>query len=111
MDKEQKLRSMHTGNEAYCLICEIYASPPGSVMRTVDRSAELCNVYIKSIEGYTPFDWCHLIENATELKLVDTCFTYLVEILNTQAKRLVLYSRDGKFYTDHIWTKPWEYVK
>ena len=96
--------------QPYCLICEIFASPPHPLRRYVEGSREYRNVYLEWFEKYTPFDWCKVIEEASELRLVDTCYTHIIETLDLKAKSMKLYSRDGKFYTDHLWSKKWEYV-
>ena len=110
-EKELELFNKMVTQKPYCLICEIFASPPGVLKRSVPPS-DYHNVYISQIEEYTPFDWCKLLEEADEVRLVDTCFTYLVEILNMKTQKMSLYSRDLKdFYTNYIWKKSWTYIK
>jgi len=80
------------------------------VVRTDIYSKDLFEVRTKIIGTFTPFDWCKIIEDAEELRLVDTCFTHIVELLSVKAKKRILYSRDGNFYTKSLWKKSWEYV-
>ena len=108
-EKEEILYSLSVKKEPYCLICDIFASPPNLIIRQGIKSV-LPEIKIRMLDGYTPFDWCKIIENAGELRFVDTCFTHIVEKLDIKADKIVLYSRDGRFYTKHLWKKPWEYV-
>jgi hypothetical protein len=110
-EKEDELYKQLVVQKPYCLVCDTFASPPGAISRLIPIDPDILNISITTLPGYTPFDWCRIIEEAEELRLVDTCFTYFVEKLDVQAKKMSLYSRDGKaFYTNHIWTKPWEYI-
>ena len=109
-EKEEILYSMMVKENPYCLICDTYASPPSMVVRTDIYSKDLFEVRTKIIGTFTPFDWCKIIEDAEELRLVDTCFTHIVELLSVKAKKRILYSRDGNFYTKSLWKKSWEYV-
>lgn len=110
LDREKALFDKVTHGKPYCLICEIFASPPHPLRRFIEKSSEFENVYLEWFEGFVPFDWCKVIEEASELRMVDTCYTHIIETLNLNARSIKLYSRDGKFYTDHLWSKPWEYV-
>lgn len=97
--------------EDFCLICDQFASPPHFYHRIIPPNGNLKNLTINPIDGITPLDWLYLIEQASELRFVDTCFTFLAEAFDLRAKSLNLYSRDGHFYTDHIWKKNWDYIR
>jgi hypothetical protein len=109
--KENDLYNRVVIKAPYCLVCDTFASPPGTIKRPIPPHPTLFNVNLDFIDGFTPFDWCKIIENAKELHLVDTCFIYLAEKINLKAKEMYLYSREGIFYTDHLWKKPWKYIK
>lgn len=51
------------------------------------------NVDFKIIEGYSMFDWCAVIENATNIYTVSTSSLYLFELLDMQAESIHLYLR------------------
>ena len=58
----------------------------------------LKNIEVKKIEGYTLFDWCKVIEQATTIHTIHTSINFIIEKLNTKAEEsneLHLYSRDG----------------
>jgi hypothetical protein len=50
------------------------------------------------INGYTLFDWCKVLENATEIHTVDTSINYVIETLNLKSNNLCIYPR----HPDHI---------
>lgn len=50
-------------------------------------------VDIKEIDGFSVFDWCMVLERAEEFQLMETCFCYLIEVLETRAKKYMLYHR------------------
>jgi len=110
-EKEDFLYDNLTQNQPYILVCNNFASPPGMLMRDIPIETSLKVVFLNYSNRFTPFDWSKIIENAAELHLVDTCFTYIAEKLTLKANKLALYSRDGHFYTDHLWKKPWSYIK
>lgn len=118
-DKENKLYHDVLGlddDSKYVLINDTFASPPAVQKREIPEGFAYPVVKIKMIDGYTPFDWCKVLENAQEIHTVDTCFTFLIEKLNTKAKRLYLYSRNHKGtpsydQTSFLWKKDWSYNK
>lgn len=113
-EREQKLWN-HLGllrDEQYIFINRAYASPPG-VLRvgTVNPEPKLKIVEMQLIDGFNLFDWCSVIENATEIHTVETSVCYLIEKMNT-TKKLFMYARGKKpdwFYIDGIFQKPWMY--
>lgn len=97
----------------YALVCKSFASPPETLIAPIEIKTELPIIEISPVDGFTPFDWCLLIENATELHLVDTCFTYLCELVNLKARRMCLYPRLGyeaKIRTKELWSVKWEFM-
>jgi hypothetical protein len=103
-------------NEEYTLISTSYGSPPNTKTAHVEIPRENTrSVFIETKKGFTVFDWCKVIEHASSIHLVDTCFTYICETLDMQAKDLTLYSRATKPHppsysqTKFIWRKPWQY--
>jgi hypothetical protein len=59
----------------------------------IPESPDLVNVYMKSIPGFSLFDWSLVIEKATEIHTVGTSINYIIELLDIQAKEVVLYKR------------------
>jgi hypothetical protein len=50
-------------------------------------------IEIKQIDGFSVFDWCKVLEKAAEFYIMETCFCYLIEILNTKEKKYSLFHR------------------
>jgi len=101
-------------NERYALVCHTYGTPPQTFRAEFEPQTALRIVEIVPVKKYTPFDWGLLIANATEIYFVDTCFTYLAELLSLQAKKLCLYPRSqhhDKITTKGLWKKPWQYME
>jgi hypothetical protein len=102
----------------YNLICKKFASPPDVRDIDIPIMNDLPTIEIEFISGFTPFDWCNIIEHATNLYFVDTCFTLIIEKLDVKAKEMILFSRNfGKenevptyIATRHLFSKPWKTV-
>lgn len=68
-------------------------------------------VEIIKIPSVHIFSWCGIIEKASEIRIPDSSFPYLVEILNT-TDNLHMYSRNAEknIRTKPIWGKKWEFI-
>jgi len=51
------------------------------------------NVEMRTIPGYSLFDWAKVIEQAQNIHTVSTSIVYMLEMLNLQAKEVHLYPR------------------
>ena len=113
-EKEQSLyNKLNPNNEEYIIVSKLIGTPPGQREIPMKINSNKKIIEVSLIEGYNPFDWCLLLENASEIHMVDTSFNYIMELINVKTKNLHLYSR---FYpnTDfsHIeglFSLPWEY--
>lgn len=66
------------------------------------------------IKGYTLFDWCKVIENASEIHMIETALNYIIESKllqpNIKAKKLSLYSRIRNFKeVKYLFNIKWNY--
>lgn len=52
-----------------------------------------CDVKMQILDGFSMFDWCKIIENASEIHTVSTSIIYLLEMLDLKAKEVHLYQR------------------
>ena len=114
-DRESKLKMMFGSPEDYIFVNRIFGTPPGVVERKIDTRNDLQIIY-NGPEVENMFDFCGLLEDATEIHTVETSFCYLIELLDTKGK-LHLYSRrmpngviqhNDFTYIDKIYTKDWE---
>lgn len=104
--------------EPYVLVSANYGSPPDIKTGNIDIPKDIKRtVFVDTKDGFTVFDWCKVFENAESIHLVDTCFTYICEVLELRAKNMSLYSRTPKPYppsyeqTKFLWSKPWQYIQ
>ena len=102
----------------YNLISNKIKSPPN--VESIDIGYQgladngLMNVYVEQIGDYTPFDWARVIEQATNLFFVDSCFTFIIEKLELKAESMHLFSRThseggvhSSLVTQHMFKQPW----
>ncbi len=68
-------------------------------------------VEIIKIPGMRLFDWCGVFEKASEIRIPDSSFPYLVEILKT-TDDIHMYSRnhEGSIRTKPIWKRNWHFI-
>lgn len=80
----------------YCLVNDMFASPPHTQRREgVKPSGKYSNIInLEYIEQFNPFDWCKVIEQAKEIHMVDTCYTYFLEVLQLTSSDINIYSRN-----------------
>lgn len=95
--KENKLIK-HLGlntKEEYILVNNNFYSFDNKV-RKFELDSKLNVIQMEFIDGYNLFDWCTIIENATEIHTVNTSIIFLIEILELKAREIHLYSRNAK---------------
>lgn len=83
---------LNPDNEPYNLVNNIFGSQ--SQLRTnITVNNDFQNIDMKTIAGYSLFDWSLLIERATNIHTVSTSIIYLLELLQLQAKEIHIYPR------------------
>ena len=82
----------------YVLVNSLYASPPNSMhIDNIKTSGKYDQVVeLSYISGYNPFDWCKVMEQASEIHTADTCYTFLLEALSLSTSDVNIYSRCRK---------------
>ena len=97
-------------DDEYVLVNSLYGSPPHSVKSDlVTFNTDKKVVEIEYISDYNLFDWCKVIENASEIYFVDTSFTYLFEKLELRAKRIDMFS-DRQGPSKNIFKKLYNWI-
>lgn len=115
IEKEDKLFYEILGlndTDEYSLISNVWGTPPTNNYRDVPTSGKYKEVKVTMIDGFNPFDWAKVIENAKEISIVDTSFNYLVEKLDLKSETLYLTSRFTPANFSHIinlFKKNWIY--
>ena len=100
-------------NEPYRLVHDTYATF-GEFKTNISGSANIRNVWLEPIEGFSLFDWSTIIENANEIHAVSTSSLFLFEKLElANDPELCLYARhnDPELYeTKYLTSKNWKFI-
>lgn len=91
--KEQELKTKLGAEGDYVVVCELYGSPPDSSKNEIPYTGDKKVIKIDYHDGFNVFDWCGILENASELHLMDSCWIYILEKLNIAATVCDLYTR------------------
>jgi hypothetical protein len=78
--------------EPYRLINKRFTSNESKSVNILE-SKEIRNVEMRSIDGFSLFDWSKVIERASEIHTVGTSINYIIELLELKAKEVNLYKR------------------
>ena len=100
-------------NQPYRLIHDEYAT--GCEFKVnISGSANIKNIWLKPVEGFSLFDWSTIIEHATEIHAVSTSSLFLFEKLELfNDPELCLYARhnDPELYeTKYLCSKNWKFI-
>ena len=94
--------------ENYSLYNRNYGTPPFYKKKNNMKESELRKVEMFISNEYTIFDWLFVVENASEIHIVDSSLTYLIEnlTLKTNSDNMHLYSR----YTEEVGDPKWHHA-
>jgi hypothetical protein len=92
-------------DDEYAFYNKNYGTPPDYKQKKNMKSSYKKIVDMFVSDNYTIFDWLKVVEKASEIHIVDSSLTYLIENLNIFAKddNIHLYSR----YTEERGTSNW----
>lgn len=116
-EKENQLFYNHLNlkdDDKYIIVSNTWGTPPATAKRDMVINSPHRLINIQLLDGYTPFDWGKVLENATEIYMIDTSFNYILEKLDLKAENLYLYSRFTPPNFSHIinlFKKNWIYQK
>lgn len=82
-------------NEPYTLLNNMFDTPPNVQIKPIplEKYSSSKIIRMELIPQITLFDWCKVIENATNILTVDTAINYIIDKLQLKATNLQLYSR------------------
>ena len=113
-DKEDELyRKLGLSEgEDYSLILRNYGSPPNHLKFPINYQGTLKVIELDFMEGYTLFDWCKVIESASEIYLIDSSINYLIEKLTLKSNNLFLFTRRHNNFTeiDYLFKTKYNYT-
>lgn len=110
-----------TDNCEYAFVSKFVGTPPINSSKPGDIQKDKVQlpdsgipiVELSSYRGYNVLDWCKVLQNASEIHMVDTVFNYIIEKLVLRATIKKLYSRYDPADFSHIknlFTADWEYI-
>lgn len=100
-------------NEEYTFINKYYATPPNHQVYNIQENLNEKTISLEMIEGFTIFDWCKVIENASKISIIDTSLNYIIEKIPLKTNNLTCYCRWGeKTYNEIniLFKKSWKYI-
>lgn len=111
--KEDELYTKLIGGKTdYILLNNYVGTPPKHVQYDIPVTSKKPIINLQILDGYTVFDWCKIIENASEIYTIDTSINYITEFLSLKAEILNCYSRFKPSDFSHIeglWKTKWSY--
>ena len=112
LEEEKALEDIVLKDVSYkfSLVCNHFATNYLTLQKSMESNLPM--VEITKIPGHNLFSWCGVIEKASEIRIPDSSFPYLIEILNT-TDNLYLYNRNNEanIRTKPIWKKGWVFVE
>lgn len=103
-----------TDETKYNFVNKMYGPAPNvNTYSAVSPNPHLPVVELRFVEGYTLFDWCKVIENASEIHIVDTSINYIIDKLELKASTLKCYLKEGDFtfrQVGHLFKTNWDFV-
>lgn len=106
--KENELYSLVVNHSEYNLV-NTYFGSDSQLQVSVGINNGLPNVEMKTIEGFSLFDWAKIIENASNIAVVNSSIMFLLELLELKAKEIHLFARkpiENDFKNvDYLFTK------
>jgi hypothetical protein len=100
-------------DEEYTFINKYYATPPDHQVYNIKENPNEKIINLEMIEGFTIFDWCKVIENASKISIIDTSLNYIIEKLPLKTNDLTCYCRHGSYTYNQIsilFKKSWKYL-
>lgn len=80
-------------DEEYILVNRKFASPPNTMEYDISFPKNIRCVDLRTVEGFSIFDWCKVLENAVGIYSMDTCINFFIEKLNLKATNIEITSR------------------
>jgi hypothetical protein len=87
-------------DDEYCLVSRNYGSPPNSLKFNLNCNTNLKIVELGYYEGYTLLDWCKVIENASEMCLIDSSINFIIEKLDIKCDNISVWSRRPRNWSE-----------
>jgi len=92
-------------DEKYNFVNSNFASPPDvQKIDNIKIDNDYRTVEMKFFDFDNLFDWCKVLENATEIHTIQTSIQYMMEVMILKAKKKVIYQRPN-------WGNNFDYIE
>tara|TARA_R110001592_G_scaffold292525_1_gene562015 strand:- start:3719 stop:4435 length:717 start_codon:yes stop_codon:yes gene_type:complete len=112
LEKEKQLME-HLGigqGQPYSFVNKNFGSPPNYMRMNFNETPKHQVVNMGFHEGFNVFDWCGVLENATEIFTVETSINIIMETLKLKTDELHTYSRRSDFSeVEYMFKLNWNY--
>lgn len=114
-EKEDKLFYEVLGlkdGEDYTLVSRNFGTPPNFKKHPMEIDTKHKIVELDFHDGYNLFDWCKVIENATDMYLIDSSINYIIEVLTIKAENIYLYTRRKNNFSeiDYLFKQKYSFI-
>jgi hypothetical protein len=97
-------------DEEYIFVNRYFSSPPNVQIQNLNFPSHMRKIEMEMLEGFSVFDWCKVIENASGIYTTDTCIILFLEKLNLKTSIVEMTSRRPGYWgeIDYILKKPFK---
>lgn len=82
--------------EDFYLTNSMYGTPPTQKTINIQLDLDMKRIELSLIDGITTFDWCMVLEKASEIHFVDTCYSLILNKMGLNGDNVSIYSRTLK---------------
>lgn len=91
-EREEKLKALLQLPKEYNLINRTFGSE-SQLKAAINVENGLTNIYMRTVPGFSLFDWAGIIQGATHIHTVSTSIIYVLELLKLKASEVHMYPR------------------
>lgn len=108
--RENELFELLGCGEKYAFVNRNYGTVPNMAVKNFSFDTKLKVIESRVIDGFNPFDWCKVYENASEIYTVDTSIMVIMEKLKLKSESNNVWGRLGHFtHVEGLFKTNWNY--
>ena len=99
-------------DDRYVLVNTKFGSPPDVYNMDIEITGSIKQVHVEFIDGFSIFDWCKVIEHASQICITDSAMALIVEKLKpTRVEKFTILSRRSNTKEiDLMYNLNWNYI-